>query len=217
MQRREFFGGLGSLATVSAVWSPSVVWAQAKTPQAGTDFIKFDKPVPVEAPAGKVEVIEFFWYNCGHCNAFEPVLEAWVAKLPKDVAFKRVPVAFNDASVPQQRLYYALEAMGLVNKLHTRVFAAIHAEKQDLSQAEAITNWVVKQGADKAKFLEHFNSFAVATKATRAKQLTNAYLLEGVPALGVAGRYYTDGSMAKSMDRALQVTDFLVAQVRNGR
>lgn len=217
MQRRDFFGGLGSLAAVAAVVSPSVVSAQAKAPQAGTDFIKLDKPVSVEAPAGKVEVIEFFWYNCGHCNAFEPALAAWVAKLPKDVAFKRVPVAFNDASVPQQRLYYALETMGLVDKLHARVFAAIHGEKQNLSQADAITNWVVKQGVDKAKFLEQFNSFSASTKATRAKQLTNAYQLEGVPALGVAGRYYTDGSMAKSMDRALQVTEFLIAQARSGR
>lgn len=217
MQRRDFFGGLGSLAAVAAVVSPSMVSAQAKAPQAGTDFIKLDKPVPVEAPAGKVEVIEFFWYNCGHCNAFEPALAAWVAKLPKDVAFKRVPVAFNDASVPQQRLYYALETMGLVDKLHARVFAAIHGEKQNLSQADAITNWVVKQGVDKAKFLEQFNSFSASTKATRAKQLTNAYQLEGVPALGVAGRYYTDGSMAKSMDRALQVTEFLIAQARSGR
>lgn len=217
MQRRDFFGGLGSLAAVAAVVSPSMVSAQAKAPQAGTDFIKLDKPVPVEAPTGKVEVIEFFWYNCGHCNAFEPALAAWVAKLPKDVVFKRVPVAFNDASVPQQRLYYALETMGLVDKLHARVFAAIHGEKQDLSQADAITNWVVKQGVDKARFLEQFNSFSASTKATRAKQLTNAYQLEGVPALGVAGRYYTDGSMAKSMDRALQVTEFLIAQARSGR
>ena len=217
MQRRDFFGGLGSLAAVTTVLSPSHVLAQAKAPQVGTDFFKLDKPVPVEAPAGKIEVIEFFWYSCPHCSAFEPTLAAWVAKLPKDIAFKRVPVAFNDSFVPQQQLYYALEALGLVDKFHARVFAAIHVEKQNLTKADAITDWVVKQGVDKAKFLEQFNSFSASTKATRAKQLTNAYQLDGVPALGVAGRYWTDGSMAKSMDRALQVTDFLVAQVRAGR
>ena len=217
MQRRYFFAGLSSVAAATAVMSPATVLAQAQAPQAGTDFIKLDKPVPVDAPAGKVEVIEFFWYSCPHCNAFEPALAAWVAKLPKDVVFKRVPIAFNDSFVPQQRLFFALEAMGLLGKLHTKVFTAIHLEKQNLAKAEAIVDWVVKQGVDKAKFLEQFNSFSASTKATRAKQLSAAYQLEGVPALGVAGRYYTDGSMAKSMERALMVTDYLVAQARSGR
>ena len=217
MQRRIFFGGVSSLAATAALWSPTWVQAQAKAPQAGTDFIKLDKPAPVEAPVGKIEVVEFFWYSCPHCSAFEPMLSAWVKTLPKDVAFKRVPIAFRDDFVPQQKLFFALESLGLVEKLHARVFTAIHGEKLNLSSAEAITAWVVKQGVDKPKFLEQFNSFATSTKATRAKQLQNTYQLEGVPALGVAGLYYTDGSLAKSMDRALQVADILIAQVRSGR
>ena len=217
MQRRDFFGGAGSLAAGAALWSPAWVMAQARAPQAGTDFLKLDKLASVEAPAGKVEVVEFFWYNCPHCNQFEPALEAWVKKLPKDVVFKRAPIAFRDDFVPQQKLFYTLEAMGLMEKLHGRMFAAVHVEKQNLSSTEAITAWVVKQGVDKAKFLEQFNSFPVATKATRARQLQNAYRVEGVPALGVAGRFYTDGSMAKGMDRALQVVDFLISEVRAGR
>ncbi len=217
MQRRDFFAGAGSAAATAALWSPSWVQAQAKTPQAGVDFIKLDKPAPVEALAGKIEVVEFFWYSCGHCNAFEPVLSSWAKALPKDVAFKRLPIAFRDDFVPQQKLFFALEAMGLVDKLHPRVFAAIHGDKQNLSSAEAITAWVVKQGVDKAKFLEQFNSFSTSTKAKRARQLQDAYQIEGVPAMGVAGRYYTDGSFAKSMDRALLVSDFLVALARSGR
>lgn len=217
MQRRDFFSGAGSLAAGTALLSPAWVMAQAKAPQAGADFLKLDKPASVEAPAGKVEVVEFFWYNCPHCNQFEPALEAWVKKLPKDVVFRRAPIAFRDDFVPQQKLFFTLEAMGLVEKLHARMFAAVHVEKQNLSSADAITAWVVKQGVDKTKFLEQFNSFPIATKASRAKQLQNAYRVEGVPALGVAGRFYTDGSMAKSMDRALQVVDFLVAEVRAGR
>jgi len=161
--------------------------------------------------------VEFFWYSCPHCNAFEPTLEAWVKKLPKDVAFRRVPVAFNDSFAPQQRLYYALEAMGLVDKLHAKVFAAIHAEKLNLSKGEQIVDWIGKQGVDKAKFQEQYNSFSVVTKVSRATQLQNAYKVEGVPALGVAGRFYTDGSIARSMERALQVVESLVADVRAGR
>ena len=214
MKRRDFFASAGTLAAGVAVLSPSLVLAQAKAPQAGADYVKLSTPAPVEAPAGKIEVIEFFGYWCPHCNAFEPTLAQWVAKLPKDIVFKRVPVAFRDDAVPLQRLFYALQAMGLVEKLHARVFAAIHAEKQNLMAVQAITDWVVKQGVDKTKFLEQFNSFSATTQASRAKQLLTAYQVEGVPAIGVAGRYYTDGSMAKSMDRALQIADFLTAEIR---
>jgi len=214
MKRRNFCAVTTLLA---AGLAPGCVWAQAKAPQAGKDFVKLNKLAPVDVPAGKIEVLEFFWYSCGHCNAFEPLLAAWVQQLPPDVAFKRVPVAFQDNYLPQQRLFYALEAMGLLGQLHSRVFAAIHAERQSLVSEQAITDWMGKQGVDKALFASHFNSFTTISKARRANQLMNAYQVEGVPALGVAGRFYTDGAMTKTMDRTLQVVDFLVAEVRAGR
>ena len=217
MKRRAFFAGAASLAAGTAALSPTVLLAQAKAPQAGTDFVKLSQTAPVETPAGKIEAVEFFWYSCPHCNAFEPVLSQWTKHLPKDVAFKRVPIAFQDSYIPQQHLYYALEAMGLLETYHSKVFAAIHVERQNLVKPEAITQWVAKQGIDQVKFLSHFNSFATSTKASRARQLMTAYAVEGVPAMGVAGRFYTDGSMAKSMERALLVTDFLLGEVRAGR
>lgn len=217
MQRRQF----GQFAVGAAVLAAAAVahpaYAQAKKPQAGTEYQVLEQRAAVEAPAGKVEVVEFFWYNCPHCNAFEPMLSAWMKKLPKDVVVRRVPVAFQDSFVPQQRLYYALEAMGLVEQLHSKVFAAIHGEKLHLDKGEAIAEWVARQGVDKSKFLDQYNSFTVATKATRATQLQNTYKIEGVPALGVAGRFYTDGTMARSMERALQVVDALIVDVRSGR
>lgn len=215
MKRRDFSLACGAAAGAS--WLPSGVSAQGKPPQAGTDYLMVEPVAGVEAPAGKIEVVEFFWYSCSHCNAFEPTLEAWIKRAPKDLAIRRVPVAFQDSFVPQQRLFYTLEAMGLVEKLHAKVFAAIHVEKQNLSRPEQIVDWAVKQGVDKAKFLEQFNSFSVSTKATRGTRLQNAYRVEGVPALGVAGRFYTDGSLAKSMARALQVVEFLADGVRAGR
>ena len=215
MKRRDFSLACGAAA--GAVWLPASVSAQGKPPQAGADYLVVEKPAAVEAATGKIEVVEFFWYSCSHCNAFEPTLEAWIKRAPKDVAVRRVPVAFQDSFVPQQRLFYTLEAMGLVDKLHAKVFAAIHGEKQNLSKADAIVDWVVKQGVDKAKFVEQFNSFSVATKATRGTQLQNAYRVEGVPSLGVAGRFYTDATLSKSMDRALQIVEFLAGQVRSGR
>ena len=216
MKRRDFSLACGAVMA-GAGFVPSIALAQAKAPEAGVDYLVLDKRVLVEAPAGKIEVVEFFWYNCPHCHAFEPTFDAWSKKVPKDVAVRRVPVAFRDESAPQQRLYYALEAMGLVDKLHAKVFAAIHVEKKELNKGDAIADWVAKQGVDKTKFLEQYNSFSVATKASRATQLQNAYKIDGVPALGVAGRYWTDGSMAKSLERALQVVDHLVAGIRNGK
>ena len=216
MHRRDFSYGFGAALAVPML-GLSTAQAQAKKPEPGTDYLVLDKRAAVEAPAGKVEVVEFFWYSCPHCNAFEPTLDAWIKRLPKDVAVRRVPVAFRDDFAPQQRLYYALEAMGLVEKLHAKVFAAIHVEKQALAKPDLIAEWMAKQGVDKVKFLEQFNSFSVSTKSSRAAQLQNAYKVEGVPALGTGGRYYTDGTLAKSMERGLQITDFLVAEIRAGR
>jgi thiol:disulfide interchange protein DsbA len=218
MKRREFTQVVTTAATIAsagtALWSAP---AHAQKIEAGTDYLLVDPRAPVEAPAGKIEVVEFFWYSCPHCNAFEPMLAGWIKKLPKDVAFRRVPVAFRDDFVPQQRLFYALDAMGLIEKLHAKVFAAIHVEKQQLVRGDAIGDWVAAQGVDRAKFMEQYNSFSVASKATKGAQLQNTYKVEGVPALGVAGRYYTDGSLAKNMERALQVVEALVLGVRAGK
>lgn len=211
LQRREFSQALVAL---TALGSGLSVQAQAQKPVAGTDYMVLETPASVDAPAGKVEVIEFFWYSCPHCNAFEPALSAWVKQLPKDVAFKRVPIAFNASFVPQQRLYYALETLGLVEKMHAKVFAAIHVDKLKLANGDAIVEWMGKNGVDSAKFQTAYNSFGVVTGAQRASQLQNAYKVEGVPALGIAGRFYTDGQLAKSMERALQVVDALVEDQR---
>ena len=199
-----------TLAGLLTLLAPAVAIAQFKKPVAGTDYQVLQTRAPVEAPAGKVEVVEFFWYNCQHCNAFEPALLEWVKKLPKNVAFRRVPVAFNDSFVPQQRLFYTLESMGLLDKLHAKVFAAIHVEKLNLSKGEAIVEWVGKNGVDQAKFLVQYNSFGTVTKAQKGSQLQKAYNVEGVPALGIAGQFYTDGSMAGTMERALLVAQALI-------
>ena len=218
MNRRDFSALSASmLVAAQATWP--LAQAQAAKPEAGTDYLVLDKRAAVEAPAGKIEVIEFFWYDCPHCNSFEPTLEAWIKRASKDVSVRRVPVGFRDDFVPLQRLFYALESMDLLEKLHPKVFAAIHADKQLGKGAKGaeIAEWVAKQGVDKTKFVEQYNSFTVATKAGRATQLQNAYKVEGVPAMGVAGRFYTDGTLSKNMPRALQIADFLITEIRAGR
>lgn len=213
MDRREFSRLMG-MGTLSA-GLVSTSWAQAGTPVNGTDFLTLDQQLPTE-PKGKVEVIEFFMYSCPHCNHFEPTLDAWVKKLPKDVVFKRMPLAFHPKVAPHQKLYFALEALGKVESHHKLVFAAIHNEKQKLDTPESISAWATKNGLDAKQFTDTFNSFAVAGKVSRANQMQNQYRVEGVPSLAVGGRYYTDGTMARSMNRALQIVDFLSDKVRKG-
>ena len=210
MKRRDF--SLTALSAVAASTLPHTVLAQGAAPKAGKDYVKLDKPVSTDAPAGKVEVIEFFWYSCPHCSEFEPVFANWLkSSATKNVAARRVPVAFNASFIPQQKLYYALEGMGKVDELHARVFRAIHVERQKLATDAAVLEWVGKQpGIDLAKFKEIYNSFTVSNQVRRATQLQEAYGVEGVPAMGVAGRYYTDGTHAGSMPAVLAVVNYLV-------
>jgi thiol:disulfide interchange protein DsbA len=216
MNRREFTVAAGATLGAAALGLPGLALAQGK-PEDGKQYHTLGKRAPTDAPAGKIEVIEFFWYSCPHCNAFEPRLSAWTKKLPADVVFHRVPVAFRDDFVPQQRLYYTLEAMGKVDEVHAKVFDEIHNKRQPTNREDLILAFAEKNGLDRAKFQELYNSFSVQTKSRRAKQLQDQYEVQGVPAMGVAGRYITDGDMAGNMERALQVVDYLVAEARKAR
>lgn len=218
--KRRAFSTVWTAGLAASAWSlssPSVL-AQGKPPQAGTDYRTLDKPAGVEAGPGQIEVVEFFWYACPHCNTFEPQLEEWVKRLPKDVSFRRAPVAFRNDFVPLQKLFYTLETLNLVDSLHRKAFYAIHVDKLRMNTDDTVLAWATKQpGVDKAKFEETYKSFGVSTKVRKATQLQDAYKLEGVPALGIAGRHYTDGTMAQSMGRALMVAEYLVAEQRKSK
>ena len=216
MQRREFSMSTATVAATAlgGLSISGAAFAQAKAPQEGTDYLVLDKTAATEAPAGKIEVVEFFWYSCQHCNRFEPQLEEWLKKLPKDVSFRRAPGAFRPDFEPQQRLYFVLESMGKLQELHKKVFYAIHVEKQTLNTADQVADWAEKQGINKAKFVEAYNSFPVVTRVRKSTQLQDAYKVDGVPSLGIAGRYYTSGSVAQTMERALVVTDYVLETLR---
>ena len=212
MNRRDFSQWMAALGGVAAV--PGL---QAQGgPVEGVHYVKLSQPAPVSAPTGKIEVLEFFWYGCPHCNMLEPALEAWIKRLPADVAFRRVPVAFSATHESHQRLYYALEAMGQLDAMHRRIFAAIHTQQQRLDREADQIAFLKAQGVDEAKFVEMTKSFSVQTKMRQAKQLSSAYKIDGVPAFGVAGRFYTAGSLAGDNQRALAVADFLIDRARKG-
>jgi thiol:disulfide interchange protein DsbA len=186
---------------------------QGGAPVEGRDFVRLNTPAPV--PAGnKIDVIEFFSYACPHCYAFDPTLEQWVKQLPPDVAFRRVPAAFNSVWESYAKGYYALEATGSLEALHKRLFAALHVQRLRLDKDTDFAAWVGTNGGDGAKFLEAYKSFGVATKLRQGKQLAEAYKIDGVPTLGIHGRWFTSGSLAGSHERSLQVADQLIQRAR---
>ena len=214
MKRREFSLSAASAVAASALTLPvaTPALAQARQFKEGKDYKRLATPVAPDAPAGKVDAIEFFWYSCSHCNAFEPTLDAWVKAAPKDLSIRRVPVASNASFVPQRKLFYTLEGMGKLEALHAKVFRAIHVEKAKLAKDDEIFAWVAQQGVDAAKFKEVYASFTVSNQVRRASQLQGAYGVEGVPSMGVAGTFYPDGTMAGNMQNVLQVVEALVKQ-----
>lgn len=211
MKRRDF--SLNAALALAAPLLPFAAQAQGATPKEGKDYNKLAKPAASDVPAGKVEVLEFFWYSCGHCATFEPIFHTWIKTAPANAVVRRVPVAFNASYVPAQKLYYALEGLGKVDELHQRVFRAIHVEKQRLAKDDEIMAWMAKQpGIDMTKFKEMYQSFGVANQVRRATQMQDAYGVEGTPSIGVAGRYYTDGTMAGSLQAMVLVANHLIAK-----
>lgn len=214
MQRRDFSRAVLGLSATTALGLGLTTPAQAQIAgmREGSDYRRLGKPAPVDAPAGQVEVIEFFAYTCIHCYNFEPAFTEWMKKAPAHVAVRRSPVGFNASFEPLQKLYFTLEAMGQLDTLHERVFKAIHNDRQRLNNADAITAWVAAQGVDKAQFTQVFNSFAIAGKVRRANQLQDAYEVEATPSLGIAGRYYVPGQAA----RTLTIANALIQEARKG-
>ena len=213
MQRRAFTTSLVAGAAMGTLVSAQ---AQSAGPVDGVHYKTLKARAPVSAPSGKIEVVEFFWYGCPHCNALEPALETWVGTLAQDVAFRRVPVAFSATHESHQKLFYTLEAMGALDAMHRKIFAAIHVQRQRLDRDADQLAFVTANGVDGAKFTSTAKSFSVQTRMRQAKQLSNAYDIEGVPSIGVHGRYLTSGSLAGDNVRSLSVADFLVDKIRRG-
>jgi thiol:disulfide interchange protein DsbA len=164
--------------------------AGAAEPVEGKDYVKLQKPQPVES-GKKVEVIEFFSYGCPHCADLEPTLDPWLAKLPADVEFRRVPVIFQPRWEPLAKIYYTLDAMGVEAKLSPEVFKAIHSAGLPLYQDKAFFDWAAAHGLDRAKVQDVYNSFGVNSKFNRAKALVQAYNIQSVPTVVVDGKYMT--------------------------
>lgn len=192
--------------------------AQAEPFQQGKDYDVTVQAIPTDNPA-KIEVTELFWYGCPHCYHMEPVISAWVKKQGADVYFKRVPGLPRAEWAPMAKAYYALETLGLLEKLHTPLFDAIHKTRTLNPTDEAATIvWVTNQsGLDKAKVEDAFKSFSMNTKLNRAAQFFRASGATGVPSIIIDGKYITSSTMAGDNEKALKVADYIIDNIRKAK
>jgi thiol:disulfide interchange protein DsbA len=209
-------------ALVAASLLASTAFASPADPKNGVEYVTLSAPQPVQATGKKVEVLEFFMYHCPHCNAFEPSLEQWVKKQGDNIVFKRVHMPSTGPNDPEAHLYLTLDAMGKAEELQTKVFKAIHVDHVRLNSDAAIIDWATKNGLDRNKFLDAWNSFGVQTKLRRLPQILNNYKIDGVPTVVVDGQYVTSPAQVYNSIKStneqqlfgstLQVMDVLVAK-----
>ncbi|WP_426173543.1 thiol:disulfide interchange protein DsbA/DsbL [Massilia sp. TWR1-2-2] len=213
-----------TLLCAAAIGLSAAVAASPAEPKNGVEYLTLPEAQNTDA-AGKVEVTEFFAYYCPHCQRFEPLLAEWVRKQGNNIVFRRVHVPAGPSVMAQQRLFYTLEALGLLGTHHQKVFDAMHVERVRLASDEQVLAWAGKAGIDQAKFTEAWNSFGVQAKLRRADAMMGAYRVDSWPMVAVGGRYMTSPSQAgeassaplteaQQGQAALQVMDFLVAKAK---
>jgi len=210
------------LALVAAALVAGFANASPTNPTSGAEFTTLAAPQPTPALGKKVEVVEFFAYHCPACNALEPTLNAWIKKQGDNIVVRRVPVAFQGPLDPEARLFLTLDAMGVLEAYHERVFRAVHVERKRLMKDDDIIAWAASNGLDKAKFLQAWNSFGVTTKLRRLAQQAQAYKVSGTPSIIIDGKYVTSpdvvaqaigvDAQAPVMQATAQVLDALVAR-----
>lgn len=178
-----------------------LAFAPAGQAQVNETYVTIEPAQPSDT-TGKIEVLEFFAYTCPHCYTMEPMTAKWAQTLPENVAFKRVPVAFNAGMADLQKFYYSLEALDRLD-LHEKFFHALHRERKRIYDFKAMSKWVEEQGVAPADFEAAFTSFGINNKVARANELAKNYNIEGTPSLAIGGRYVTSPSMTGTYENAI--------------
>ncbi len=204
------------LAICAAATLSFSAWSAPEPIFEGHDFSVVKNAQPV-ATGKQIEVLEFFWYRCPHCFQLEPGLSTWLKTLPKDAQIRRVPAAFREDWVPGAKIYYALEQMKLLNKLHHKVFDAYHVENLNLNDPAVLGPWIAKQGVDRKKFETIYNSFSTQSKVMQGSRLVSSSGINGVPAFVIDGKYVTSMSMANSEPRLFEILNQLIDKARDER
>jgi thiol:disulfide interchange protein DsbA len=187
----------------------------ASLSRANVDY-RLIEPQPVKT-GDRIEVIDFFWYGCPHCYAFQPALEEWIKRMPPDVTLRRIPAILRDNWAAHARIYYALESLGELERLHQQVYHGYHVQELHMSKPEVMVQWAVRHGIDRQKWTDAYNSPEVTQKVETAKTLTMDYNVQGTPSLVVDGRYLTSPAMARSEQRMIPILDDLIRIARQQR
>lgn len=197
--------------TLAALLSAAAMMLQSAAAQ--PRYTELDPPQQVES-TDKIQVVEFFWYGCIHCYNIEPYIESWLKKLPPDVEFKRIPAVFNQRWSHDAAVFYTLEAMNLLDKLHRPLFDAIHRDRLRTDDPAAFGGWLQKHGVDPKRFMDTMKSFGVQSRTRRATQQTGAYKINGTPAMAVHGRYTVSADEGGTQQGMLQTVDYLINTMR---
>jgi len=207
-------------ALIAAALAASTAFASPTAPVNGADYTTLAQPQPVQATGKKVEVIEFFAYHCPACNMLEPSLNQWVKRQGDNIVMRRIHLPFQGPADPEAHLFLTLEAMGKLEEYHSRVFNAVHVQRQRLMKDDAIIEWAAKNGLDRAKFMETWNSFGVTSKLRRLQTLSSNYKVSGTPTIIIDGKYVVSPSQVgeankiqgiePTMQATMQVMDALV-------
>ena len=213
---KQISAALLSAALVAAGFfaAPTAV-AVAAEPMEDVDYVLI-APQQVVVP-GKIEVIEFFYYGCESCKRLEPELQSWLTTLAPDVSFRRVPALRRTAWVPLTRVYFALEQLGELERLHTQVYRAVHDEGLNLGDSSELYKWAQKYGLDRAKLEQVLDSVLVKAQVQRSRDTTVAYGIRATPSFVVDGRYLTSGGMVGSLEALLPIVDGLIDRARTAR
>ena len=176
-------------------------------PVLGRDYSLLESPLPIKKD-GNVEVLEIFWYGCGHCYSMESKLKAWNKTAPEYVKFKKMPVTWGPIHQLHAKLFYTIEALQMSDTAHSAVFSAIHKEGNSLASDNAIIDFLEKLGAEKSEIIKYMNSFSVRQKVKRAIEISKQFKVIRTPMMFVDGKYRVEAKGGTS--KMLRVVDHII-------
>jgi thiol:disulfide interchange protein DsbA len=212
--RAGFWRGLALCAALLAFGSVAGA-AQQGAPRLGSEYEQIPPQPVLTGP--RIEVVEFFWYGCPHCSQLQAPLEAWLKRKPEDVELRRIPAIFRESWVPHARVYYTLEALGELGRLHQAVYRSVHTDREDITSAESSADWAARNGIDRPRWLATYNSPETDRKIELSKSATRSYAVQGTPSLVVDGRYITSSGMSDTYQGVVTIMDELVRIARDQR
>ena len=215
MDRRAFALDAARLAGALALVGATPARAQAQDVNNERPYTRLARPLPM-ADTGRIEVIEFFWYGCPHCFAFEPLIEPWVTRLPADVHFRRIPVGFDALKQVHQQVFHTWEVLGLVDQMHLKTFTRFHVQKRWINREQDMLDFARENGLDVDKVKQAWNGFSVQTKMRQSTQLTDQYEVAQTPSMGIQGRFTAVAVPGHGPASVLTTTEYLVDRIRQG-